>query len=222
MVLYQLAIYITYILCYNIILYFYIQEMNAENIDEVIIRLHNDHNWKDIVNLSSVIDSSKTYRLFWVLPTLDDLSWMTEIIKEYKILGIISIGCGCGLIEWLLQNFSGLNITGLELDNSWWRSKYAPPLFLENIIFINENKGKNFLVPKDHAVLFCYFNNGEAFCNYIANYEGNIIFVIGPAEDQERITDPLPFDEKFVKFNWKLLTKRPIMNFKDYIVVYTR
>lgn len=118
--------------------------------------------------------------------------------------------------------FLGLDIIGIELDSSWWQSKYAPPLFLENIVFINEKKGKNLSVPKDYALFFCYFNNGEAFCNYIANYEGNTIFVIGPAEGQERSTDPLPFDEKFAKYNWKLLTKRPIMNFKDYIVVYTR
>ncbi|KAF7395131.1 hypothetical protein HZH66_008305 [Vespula vulgaris] len=193
-----------------------------ENVEEIILRLHNDCNWKDIVNLASVIDTSKNSRLFWVFPTLDDLSWITEVIKKNKISGVISIGCGCGLIEWLLQNYSGLNIIGIELDSSWWHSKYAPPLFLENIVFINEKKGKDLSVPKDYALFFCYFNNGEAFCNYIANYEGSIIFVIGPAEGQERSTDPLPFDEKFAKYNWKLLTKRPIMNFKDYIVVYTR
>lgn len=92
--------------------------MNVEeNVEEIILRLHNDCNWKDIVNLTSVIDSSKNNRLFWVLPTLDDLSWITEVIKKNKISGIISIGCGCGLIEWLLQNYSGEHLCSIEILN---------------------------------------------------------------------------------------------------------
>ncbi|KAK2579449.1 hypothetical protein KPH14_002656 [Odynerus spinipes] len=112
--------------------------------------------------LKILCNHSKQYRLFWILPTLDDLNWITEMLKNHKVSGVVSIGCGCGLIEWLLQNFSGLDIIGIELDGSWWR------------------KG------------------------------------------QQRSTDPLPFDEKFAKYKWQLLAKRQIMNYRDYITVYSR
>lgn len=196
--------------------------MDVEDVEKIIVTLYNNHNWKDIVNLASLIDHSKQYRLFWILPTLDDLNWITEILNAHKVSGVVSIGCGCGLIEWLLQSFSGLDVIGIELDSSWWHSKYAPTLFLENIIFIDEKKGRDLSIQKNYSILFCYFNNGEAFSNYMNNYEGNLLFVIGPAEGQQRSTDPLPFDEKFTRYNWKLLAKRLIMTSKDYITVYTR
>lgn len=196
--------------------------MNVEDIEKTILALYNNHNWKDIVNLASIIDNSKQYRFFWILPTLNDLNWITTILKKNKTLGVVSIGCGCGLIEWLLQKYSGLDIMGIELDGSWWRSKYSPALFLESTIFIDEKEGKNFVIPKSYALLFCYFNNGKAFCNYIENYDGDLLLIIGPADGQQRSADPLPFDEKLFKYNWKLLEKRSIMNSTNYITVYGR
>lgn len=108
---------------------------------------------------------------------------------------------------------------GIELDSSWWNSKYSPPQFLKNIIFV-ENKS-NFQVPKRYAMLFCYFNNCVAFCNYIESYKGNLIVVIGPAQGNNCITDPLPFDEKFGKYNWKLIKQKKLVYSNNYITAYS-
>lgn len=110
---------------------------------------------------------------------------------------------------------------GVELDSSWWNSKYSPPQLLKNIIFI-ENKSTNFQVPKKYAMLFCYFNNGAAFCDYIENYRGNLILVIGPAQSNSCTTDPLPFDTKFEKYHWKLVKERKLAYSNNYIAVYSK
>ncbi|KYM88226.1 hypothetical protein ALC53_02708, partial [Atta colombica] len=115
---------------------------------------------------------------------------------------------------------SRLDVVGIELDSSWWHSKYSPPQFLKNIIFV-ENKSVNFQVPKRYAMLFCYFNNCIAFCNYMESYKGNLIFVIGPAQGNNCTTDPLPFDEKFKKYNWKLIKQKRLVCSNNYIVAYS-
>lgn len=116
----------------------------------------------------------------------------------------------------------GLDVTGIELDKSWWHSKYSPPLFLDDIIFIDENRVENFEISSQYAILFCYFNNGEAFCNYIENYKGNLVFVVGPSRGQMRSTDPMPFDEKFISRRWKLLKTKEILHSNDCITVYNK
>ncbi|XP_011639302.1 uncharacterized protein LOC105428608, partial [Pogonomyrmex barbatus] len=186
------------------------------DINENIISLYNAKKWKEIVALSSTLNNFKLCKLSWVLPNIGDLYWISDITQKFNLSGIASIGCGCGLLEWLLQKCTGLDIVGIELDSSWWTSKYSPPRFLKNIIFI-ETESMNFRVPKRYAMLFCYFNNGKAFRNYIENYKGNLIFVIGPAQGNNCTTDPLPFDNKFKIYNWKLITQKKIMYSNNYI-----
>ncbi|XP_072752507.1 uncharacterized protein [Anoplolepis gracilipes] len=190
-----------------------------DNIEENIISLYNVQKWEEITALSCTTNDLR--RLSWILPDLNDLYWMNNIIRKYKLFGIASIGCGCGLLEWLLQKYSGLDVIGIELDSSWWNSKYSPPQFLKNIIFI-EKASMNFQVPKRYAMLFCYFNNNSAFCNYIENYKGNLILVIGPMQQDNCTTDPLPFDKKFEKYYWKLIDKKKLVRSNDYITAYTK
>ncbi|XP_011140850.1 uncharacterized protein LOC105184021 [Harpegnathos saltator] len=194
--------------------------MNNNNIDENIISLYNAQKWEEIIALSSTIDDFKTCKLSWVLPDISDLYWINKIVQQYNLSGIASVGCGCGLLEWLLQKYSGLDIVGIELDSSWWNSKYSPPQFLKNIIFV-ENKSINFQIPRKYAMLFCYFNNSTAFHNYMKNYKGNLVLVIG-SEADNCTTDPLPFDAKFEKYNWKLMKKRKLAYSNNYITAYSK
>lgn len=110
---------------------------------------------------------------------------------------------------------------GIELDGSWWSSKYSPPQFLKNVIFV-ENKSANFRVPRKYAMLFCYFNNGAAFRDYVRSYKGDLILVIGPTGDN-CTTDPLPYDEKFEEHGWKLTKERRLVySNTNYITAYSK
>lgn len=81
--------------------------MNSDDVDENILSLYNAQKWEEIAALSSAISNPRSSRLSWVLPDVSDLCWINDIIRKYNLPGIASIGCGCGLLEWLLQKYSG-------------------------------------------------------------------------------------------------------------------
>lgn len=117
--------------------------------------------------------------------------------------------------------FLDCEIHGIEIDKSWWCCKYSPPIFLKNMTFVNETE--NIVhVPENYALLFCYFNNEPVFLNYLCEFKGNVIIVIGPAEGQNRYTMPLPFDKKFIEYGWQLGKSQEISLSNDYVCVYFR
>lgn len=81
--------------------------MDKDDIDEKILTLYNEQRWKDIVYLNCTSYTLNKSKLFWVLPTINDLQWIKEVIVQFDLAGLISIGCGCGLFEWLFQKYSG-------------------------------------------------------------------------------------------------------------------
>lgn len=83
--------------------------MVNENIDKQILTFHSEQKWLDIVNLNCTLTKLNKSRLFWVLPTINDLHWMKEVIDKQNVAGLVSIGCGCGLFEWLFEEYSGKN-----------------------------------------------------------------------------------------------------------------
>lgn len=115
----------------------------------------------------------------------------------------------------------GCDVIGVEADEFWWQSKYSPPIYLNKIIF-TERDNCNLVIPSDFAILFCYFNNGQAFYDYMKNYKGKFLFIIGPDDGQNRCTDPLPFDSKLFNLGWKLCNARLLDNKKDFITIYSR
>lgn len=74
----------------------------------------------------------------------------------------------------------------------------------------------------NYALLFCYFNNGPAFLEYINDYEGNVVFIIGPGIGKGRHTDPEPFKANFGDVAWRLHAYQEVKSSKDFIAVYTK
>lgn len=83
----------------------HINSVISGNDIEKIFSLYNAQKWKEIIASSYTTNDLK--RLSWVLPDIDDLYWMNNIVRKYNLFAIASIGCGCGLLEWLLQKYSG-------------------------------------------------------------------------------------------------------------------
>lgn len=69
-------------------------------------------------------------------------------------------------------------------------------------------------------MLFCYFNNGVAFAEYMKHYSGQLMVIIGPGYGKGVHTDPLPFDD--FGEEWSLYKSQEVRNSKDYIVFYRR
>lgn len=82
------------------------------------------------------------------------------------------------------------------------------------------------VLDTNFALLFCYFNNRNAFQNYVDKFEGNVIIIIGP-NGKSVFTDPNPFRPNFTyeyenKRKWILIDSLEIGNSKDFIVIFKR
>lgn len=108
---------------------------------------------------------------------------------------------------------------GYEVNEEWWDSPYSNPQFIK--LQFPVLPSKNLLYP-DYALLFCYFNNGPAFQDYVKNYSGVLVFIIGPAYGSGRHTDPAPFKPDFGEENWELIDAQEVKNTKDFIAVYLK
>lgn len=160
-------------------------------------------------------------------------------LANLGVKGVCSIGCGTGLLEWLINSstgrkmtisrfpnmqwltttIEGLPVIGYEIDRGWWESRYSPPKFLDNIKCVNSTS-----VPElnpQFALLFCYFNNMKAFEAYLNSFTGDCVILIGPdRNNKNRYCDPQPFQLSDSK-HW---STRAVWRSKclEAIVVYQR
>ncbi|XP_004925293.2 uncharacterized protein LOC101743729 [Bombyx mori] len=190
-----------------------------ESMTEVVLKLYRLGKWKEIVE--KYHDHKDRNKLLWVFPSEDNFEFLKECLKEFKCKGVASVGCGSGLLEWMLQKATGISVTGIEVDGAWWHCKYAPPTFIPLIVTspqLNEDVLLE-LGNKDNAILFCYFNNRSAFENYLKHFCGPVLVIIGPDQGKGVYTEPGPF-EKIL--GWELYKWREVRQSKDFLSVYFR
>lgn len=60
-------------------------------------------NWKKVLKFGESLEINRKRKLLWFWPTENDLSVIKEIFKALNINQILSIGCGNGLLEWILM-----------------------------------------------------------------------------------------------------------------------
>lgn len=131
----------------------------------------------------------------------------------------------------------GVKMYGVELDKSWWSSPYSPrsfiPLkystntmsvdYIRSLCDNDDNSDFNNAIDDNFALLFCYFNNGNAFRDYISSYDGNVVIIIGPGPNLQTYTDPEPFSPNFgVTRNWSQVSIRQFDTEGNFISIWTR
>ncbi|XP_077288869.1 uncharacterized protein LOC143913135 [Arctopsyche grandis] len=197
--------------------------MATENFVENIISLYSERRWKDIIN--NFMDEKDKNKLSWIFPSESNLNFINSTLKECNLNSIISVGCGSGLLEWILKESLDISITGIEIDGCWWNCKYAPPSFIPLHLAKNPlNHDESTLKILDNdvaAIMFCYFNNRNAFVQYMKYFTGGTLIIIGPGEGRYTHTDPTPFDHRLSE-SWSLLKYEEVRNTKDYIAIYRR
>lgn len=106
------------------------------------------------------------------------------------------------------------------MNKEWWESKYSNPTFIDlqyPRVPLEENLNERY------ALLFCYFNNGPAFLDYVRHYDGNVIFIIGPGNGRGTHTNPQPFAPGFLQCErWTLHKSIEVKDTKDFIAVYVK
>ncbi|XP_037955997.1 uncharacterized protein LOC119685709 [Teleopsis dalmanni] len=173
-------------------------------------------NWRQLLKFGKTLDINERRKFLWSWPNEGNLREFQLVLKQLSIDTLLSIGCGNGLLEWILKQSIGVNVFGLEFDRAWWQSKYAirsfiPLNFYEDLKQTkSENDSRNMLLeccPRlewNFALLFCYFNNRIAFANYLNMYKGNYIIIIGPNSDSNIHTNPSALEPNFPNNEWHL------------------
>lgn len=182
-------------------------------------------NWCKVLALGNTLDQQLKRKILWIWPTGTDLKNLKQILEKLNIQNVLSIGCGSGLLEWLMKAVGdgAFNIYGLERDPNWWRSKYAVRSFiplnyiehadlkLEASFFTDCCSGS---LPC--ALVFCYFNNRKAFQDYLNVFEGKWLIIIGPQPALGIHTDPNPLQPQLPENQWALYE---IINWTEQNVV---
>lgn len=182
----------------------------ATTLEDYLVELSSANDWHGVIEAGNLYGPEETTKFLWAWPTVASLNWLKRNLIENHIGNILSVGCGSGLLEWLICKTSGVNVVGLELDKSWWKSAYAPTTFID-IKFTEKHITNDFLNkcmqadPSQFALLFCYFNNRTAFLEYMRAYSGNLVIIVGPKSEQHIVTDPNPLKPNFESDEWTLL-----------------
>lgn len=69
-----------------------------------ITGLKNQKNWKALLRLSQ---DREAFKFLWAWPGEGDLLYLKGVLRRHRAVGVTSVGCGCGLLEWLIQEVCG-------------------------------------------------------------------------------------------------------------------
>lgn len=179
-------------------------------------------NWRGVMDTFHSGEESRDPLLVWIRPTVHCLNFIKQQINSLGVNSISSIGCGCGLLEWLLQQAIGINITGYEVNRNWWEGNHSIPHFID-MKYVDELEDKSCVISSDNAIMFCYFNNLQYFEKYLQAYRGSCVILIGPENNNGgRHCEPEPlYLEEQNSPNWRLISKFRLDG-DDLIAVYQR
>lgn len=181
-------------------------------LEDRLVSLSSANDWHGVIEAGQHFDVNEKSKFLWAWPNIECFDWLQTVLNRNHTKAILSVGCGSGLLEWLISKTCGARVVGLELDGSWWKSKYSPKTFIE-LKFTEHPITQQFLRAciqctdtDEFALLFCYFNNRSAFHEYVRAFNGNLIIIVGPASEQHIVTDPNPLNPHFERDNdWKLI-----------------
>lgn len=71
-----------------------------DNIVNEILDLYKSKNWLGIIN--KYHDHPNRNKVLWVFPSENNLEFLKRTLFEFNCKDILSIGCGSGLLEWII------------------------------------------------------------------------------------------------------------------------
>lgn len=63
--------------------------------------------WRKVLSLSQKYDTSVTCEFLWTFPTPFCLEFLKALWKSFNITNILSVGCGSGLLEFVIKESIG-------------------------------------------------------------------------------------------------------------------
>lgn len=183
-------------------------------------------NWEEVLSRFSALDVNEQRRFSWISPKEADLKWLKDYLTEHNLDRLIGVGCGSGFLERIIGQFSGIPAAGIELKNGWWTSKYCAQKFIpieftsspidEDIFDRHVFSGRN------QVLLFCYFNNSQAFNEYLRCFKGNNVIIVGPKANVGIHTEPMPLEPEFEDPVWSFHDCRYLEDQINVISLFNR
>lgn len=183
--------------------------------------------WPVVLQLFGNLEESERRRYSWVAPKEADLKWLKDlIVTKHRVDRLIGIGCGSGFLERIIADYCGLPVTGVELKDSWWMSKFHPRIFVP-IEFTNspidtEFSDRQCFSGHYPVLVFCYFNNGKAFNEYLSCFCAKTLILIGPKDNVGIHTDPMPLSPEFTQPGWTFEACQYMEDNVNVICIYNR
>lgn len=197
--------------------------LTSVELDTQFHKLALEGKWREVLEYRGKFTLEEKIRYLWAWPSLSDLVVLKWMFEECGLQTLLSIGCGSGLLEWILNKATGVSVKGLEVDENWWISNYSPKSFIDlHFLEGSDIDLERIAGTDDFGLLFCYFNDSEAFSNYVDAFKGKWIVIIGPEDGVGRYTEPMPLRPCFKKAkSWKLETNFSLID-GDIVAIYRR
>lgn len=81
-----------------------------ENFQNDVRECVKKRDWRKILQLSRAYGTHVTSEVLWTFPTEYCLTYQKAIWKSINITNILSVGCGSGLLEFVLHESIGSNL----------------------------------------------------------------------------------------------------------------
>ncbi|GBP84383.1 hypothetical protein EVAR_99282_1 [Eumeta japonica] len=189
-----------------------------------VLALRERGDWRQVVD--KYHDHPQRNKLLWVFPSPENFKFLHETMRRLACDKILSVGCGSGLLEWLIMESTGLDVVGVEVEGAWWGSRHAPPALAPRLLTDADSARRAPRVRRllqesaATAILFCYFINGPAFTSYMAEFAGSVAVIVGPGPGKGVHADPKPFDE--LGRDWNLFDSQEVRRSNDHIAIYVK
>lgn len=81
--------------------------MEENGLKDTVLGLYHLKKWREILKLNENSSDNGALKLLWVWPDEKNLFFIKRIVNDLACEGISSIGCGCGLLEWIINEATG-------------------------------------------------------------------------------------------------------------------
>lgn len=78
-----------------------------EGLEGQLLELFATRDWKKVLQLSKCYSLIEKSRFLWAWPSENCLTILKEVLQKNNVQSILSIGCGSGLLEWILMETTG-------------------------------------------------------------------------------------------------------------------
>lgn len=81
--------------------------VDGTHFEEELIDLVRHGKWRNVLRLRENYSINECRRFLWAWPTEDSLDILKQTLIKARICTLLSIGCGSGLLEWIIHQKTG-------------------------------------------------------------------------------------------------------------------